>query len=188
MLIEAWAVEFKGVSRRSKPVDEWVECRIVKMFHGTVYGGAHGVGKTVDEARLNAVLGLANAICDDTSAFDHDADEIFKAEVYRWFQSKLQEIRDEQEALEGEYDNPSKGASEMKKLNRRAKLVEQLMAEWQEDYDYYPAEAENGVRTTADIARLQKLRADIDRRRAASARLQAKAASVTAALTGTDAS
>ena len=131
-LIEHWTVEFTGRSRLRRKPEEWIECRVVKMYHGTVYGGANGAGKTVEEARLNAVLGLARAICDDGSAFQHDADEIFKYEQYRWWQSKIQ---DEQECLlEGE------SSKERRKIKRRIKRLENLMAEWQENYDYWPEE------------------------------------------------
>src|SRR4051794_13577654 len=138
------------------------------MYHGTIYGGANGVGKTVDEARLEAVLATARAICDDSTAFDHDADEIFKAEQYRWWQDKLQE---QQEELE-EKDNP--GPGQRKKAQRRIRLIEQLMGEWQEEHDYWPEEkAEASDRIEARAA---KIRADTARRRAASAALAAVAA------------
>ena len=90
-LTEHWHVEFTGKNRIHRPVEEWIECRIVKMYHSTIYGGANGLGKNVDEARLEAVLGLARAICDDVTAFDHDADEIFKAESCAGSQGTIKE-------------------------------------------------------------------------------------------------
>ena len=131
-LIEHWTVEFTGRNRLRRKPEEWIECRVVKMYHGTVYGGANGTGKTVEEARLNAVLGLARAICDDSTAFQHDADEIMKGEQYRWWKGKLHDLHEALEFTEGE-DDPGD-----KKLRRRMKLTEQLMAEWQEEHDYWP--------------------------------------------------
>jgi hypothetical protein len=167
VLLEAWHVEFKCVSRR-RPPSEWVECRVVKMYHGTIYGGANGVGKTVDEARLEAVLGLARAICDDFTAFDHDADEIFKAEQHRWWLSKLQECRESLEFGEG----TPKSA---RKLKRRIRQIEQLMGEWQEEHDYWP-EAEDADQEARSKARAAQIRADTSKRRAASARIAEVAA------------
>lgn len=168
VLIEAWHVEFTGKNRR-RPPEEWIECRVVRMYHSTIYGGANGVGKTVDEARLEAVLGLARAICDDSTAFDHDADEIFKAEQYRWWQGKLQEQQDELE----EKDNPSPG--QRKKVQRRIRRIEQLMGEWQEEHDYWP-EAQDADQEARSQARAAQIRADTHKRRAASARLAEVAA------------
>jgi hypothetical protein len=190
VLLEAWHVEFVGKQRRSRPVDEWIECRVVKMYHGTIYGGANGVGKTVEEARLNAILGLANAICDDVTAFDHDADEIFKGEMYRWWSGKLDELAEEIDSLDEKED-----AARIKKLRARINRLHKIMCLWQEDYDYWPetpdSEEAEAREARTSISRLQRIRADTDRRRAASARLRAKAASVTEAveaLAGTDAS
>lgn len=165
-LTENWTVEFTGKSRIRRPVEEWVECRVVKMYHSTIYGGANGTGKTVEEARLEAVLGLARAITDDVTAFDHDADEIFKAEQYRWWLGKIQDCR---ESLEFGEDT----AKSERKLKRHIKRLENMMAEWQEDHDYWPEEkAEADTRIEARAA---QIRADTARRRAASARLAAKA-------------
>jgi hypothetical protein len=163
MLMEAWHVEFKGMSRIRRPAEEWVECRIVKMYHGTVYGGATGVGSTVDEARLEAVLGLARAICDDVTAFDHDADEIFKGEQHRWWLSRIQE---ETDILDDEEMQPK----DYKKARRRIELLEQQLAIWQEEHDYWPEE-ESADQEARSKARATKIRSDTIKRRAASARL-----------------
>lgn len=167
-LTETWQVEFKGMNRRHRKLSEWVECRVIKMYHGTTYGGANGVGRTVEEARLNAVLGLARAITDDVTAFDHDADEIFKAEQYRWWLSKLQECR---ESLEFDEETPKS----RRKLKRRINRIEQLMGEWQEEHDYWP-EAQDTSQEARSTARAAQIRADIERRRTASARLAEAAA------------
>jgi hypothetical protein len=138
------------------------------MYHSTIYGGANGVGRTVEEARLEAVLGLARAITDDETAFDHDADEIFKAEQYRWWQCHISDV---QEMLDA-------GEVTRKRGRRRIKLLEQLMAEWQEDHDYWPEE-----KTEADArieVRAAQIREHTRRRRAASAHLSALAAAARA--------
>jgi hypothetical protein len=168
-LSESWQVEFTGKSRLHRSPEQWVECRVVRMYHSTIYGGANGVGKTVDEARLEAILGLARAITDDVTAFDHDADEIFKAEQYRWWLSKVEECR---EALESGEDTPR---SE-RKLRHRIKRIEKLMAEWQEDHDYWPEE-ESAEPEARRQARAAQIRADTAKRRAASTRLAEAAAS-----------
>jgi hypothetical protein len=170
-LSESWLVEFVGKSRLHRTPEQWVECRVVRMYHGTIYGGANGVGKTVDEARLEAVLGLARAITDDVSAFDHDADEIFKAEQYRWWLGKIQECR---EALESGEDTPKYA----RKLKRHIKRIENMMAEWQEDHDYWPEEERNTEPEARRQARAAQIRADTAKRRAASARLAEIAARV----------
>jgi hypothetical protein len=163
MLLEAWHVEFKGVSRR-RPPEEWVECRVVRMYHGTIYGGATGVGKTVEEARLEAVLGLARAITDDVTAFDHDADEIFKGEMLHWFANT---IKEQQELLDDEEEITPKA---LKRGQRRINLLEELLAMWQEDHDYWPEE-ESDTQEARREARAAKIRSDTAKRRAASARL-----------------
>jgi hypothetical protein len=170
LLLEAWHVEFKGMGRLRRKPEEWVECRIVKMYHGTIYGGANGTGKTVEEARLEAVLGMARAICDDVTAFDHDADEIFKAEQYRWWLDKIQECR---ESLELGEETPGSA----RKLKKRIKRLENLMAEWQEDHDYWPEEDTPNDRIAARAA---QIRTDTAKRRAASARISALAAAARA--------
>lgn len=171
VLLEAWHVEFTGKNRVRRKPEEWIECRVVKMYHGTIYGGATGVGKTVEEARLEAVLGLARAICDDVTAFDHDADEIFKAEQYRWWLGKIQECR---ESLE--FGEETEGSE--KKIKRRIRRLENLMAEWQEDHDYWPEE-ESADQARSE-ARAAQIRRDTERRRAASARISALAAAARA--------
>jgi hypothetical protein len=165
MLLEAWHVEFKGVSRR-RPPEEWVECRVVRMYHGTIYGGATGVGKTVEEARLEAVLGLARAITDDVTAFDHDADEIFKGEQYRWWLSRIQEERG---ILDEDYEEKERPRIN-KRAERRIKLLEEQMAIWQEEHDYWPEE-ESDTQEARREARAAQIRTDTAKRRAASARL-----------------
>jgi hypothetical protein len=132
-LREEWTVEYVGRSRMHRPADDWVECRIVHMYHSTIYGGANGTGKTVEEARLNGVLGLARAICNDGEAFKHDSYEIFRQQQLGWFEDKLQEYRESLELGEDVIGSE-------KKLKRRIKLLEQLTAEWQEDHDYWPKE------------------------------------------------
>ena len=136
-LTEQWEVEFIGRGYRHASPDKRVECRVVKMYHGTIYGGAHGFGKTVDEARLNAVLGLARAICDDGSAFNYDAEEIFKAQQLGWFEARLKE---EQEALELLDEGATQ--KERRRIIRRINLIDKLMGEWQEEHDYWPEEVE----------------------------------------------
>jgi hypothetical protein len=173
-LTEHWQVEFTGMSRIMRPVEKWIECRMVKMYHSTIYAGSVGKGRTVEEARLNMVLAVARAICQDMTAFGHDADEIFKGEQYRWWLSKIQEYQDELEAEEE--DAPRK--SHITKLKRRIKLLEQMMAEWQEEHDYWPEE--DAEAATEENPRLARLKADIARRRAASASLSATAAAVEA--------
>jgi hypothetical protein len=169
MLVEAWEVQFKGRNRARRPVEEWVECRVVNMFHSTIYGGANGTGRTVEEARLEAVLGLARAICDDLTAFDHDADEIFKAEQLRWFQSTIAE---QAEIIEDEESSPK----QHKKAMRRIKLLEELQGIWQEDHDYWPdTDSEEAARSRTE-ARVAQIREHTARRRAASARISALAA------------
>jgi hypothetical protein len=134
-LLEYWVVEYTGKDRRRRRIDEWVECRIIKMYHSTIYAGSTGYGKTVDEARLNAVLGLACAICDDSTAFQHDADDIFRKQQLGWFNAKMSELRDELDLLDD--DDPPKA---VKQVKRRIKCLDQLTAEWQEEHDYWPEE------------------------------------------------
>jgi hypothetical protein len=119
--------------------------------------------------RSGSSVASSRAICDDVTAFDHDADEIFKGEQYRWWQAKLIEANNE---LEEERDDAPR-KSQITKLKRRIKRLENLMAEWQEDHDYWPEEegADNRVE-----ARAAKIRADTAKRRAASARISALAA------------
>jgi len=167
VLTEHWEVQYKGQPRIHKPVEEWVECRVVRMYHSTVYGGAAGRGTTVDEARLEAVLGLARAICDDVSAFQHDADEIFKAEMLRWFEET---IKEQQDILDEEYEEKDRPKID-KKAQRRIKLLEELQAMWQEDHDYWPEKEE----ASRAAARAEVVREQTARRRAASARLSARA-------------
>lgn len=142
-LTEHWEVEYtgKGYQQQRDPAKR-IECRVVKMYHSTIYGGSNGTGATVEEARLNAVLGLARAICNDGTAFNYDADEIFKGQQLRWFESKRQELQDELSDLESEFEQPRKGSSEIKKVRQRIKQLEQLQAEWQDEHDYWPAETE----------------------------------------------
>jgi hypothetical protein len=163
LLLEAWHVEFKGMGRRNRQPEEWVECRVVKMYHGTVYGGATGVGSTVEEARLEAVLGLARAICDDVSAFDHDAEEIFNAEQHRWWLSRIQEETDI-------LDDSEMGPKDKKKAARKLALMEEQLAIWQEEHDYWPEE-ESANDEARRKARSAQIRSHTLKRRAASARL-----------------
>jgi hypothetical protein len=150
-LSEEWLVEYTGRGYRAS-ADRRVECRIVNMYHSTVYGGANGHGKTVDEARLNAVLGLARAICDDATAFRYDADEIMKGEQLRWWQGRIQQEQEELELLEE--DKPGSNHSARKKIERRIKLLEQLQGEWQEEHDYWPEEAREAPRPSTTPAAL----------------------------------
>lgn len=132
-LVEHWEVEFEGKDRRSQKPYRYVEARLRRWYHNTYYGGSGGEGETVDEARLAMVLSLARAICNDGDAFQHDADDIFRGEMLRWFQGKIQEYDDYLE-LEDLTDKQAR------KTKRRIRLLEQLTAEWQEDYDYWPEE------------------------------------------------
>ena len=169
VLTEQWEIQFTGRGRIHRPVEEWVECRIVKMYHSTIYGGAHGTGSTVDEARLEAVLGMARAICDDVTAFDHDADEIFKAEQHRWF---LGQIKEHQDNLDDDEDLDTKTR---KRDQRRIDVLEELLGIWQEDHDYYPEEASADSETRI-AQRAAEIRDHTIRRRAASARIATLAA------------
>lgn len=175
MLLEAWTVEYKGKERRGRKPDQWIECRIVRMYHGTVYGGSNGTGRTVEEARLSAVLGLARAICDDPSAFKHDAEAILMGEQLRWWENKLHELH---ESLEfGEEVTGSE-----KKLRRRIKLLEQLQAEWQEDHDYWPEKAQDSSQAEHKAeGQATPGKAFAASARAAAASLSAAAAAVQAA-------
>jgi aspartate oxidase len=125
------------------------------MYHSTIYGGSHGYGKTVDEARLNAVLGLARAICDDGTAFNYDAEEIFKAQQLSWWQSRIQQEREELELLEEDKPGSNRYA---RKIERRIKLLEQLQGEWQEEHDYWPEEAREATRPSATPAAIAAVR------------------------------
>lgn len=157
-LTEQWEVEYIGRGFRSSTPDKRVECRIVKMYHSTIYGGANGHGKTVDEARLNAVLGLARAICDDGTAFNYDAEEIFKAQQLSWWKSRIQQEQEELELLEDEDEPPRSRPRERRKIERRIKLLEQLQGEWQEEHDYWPEEAREAARPSATSAAIAAVR------------------------------
>ena len=172
VLMEAWHVEYTGKRRLSRPAEEWIECRVVKMYHCTIYGGANGNWQdgrgSATERRAGARPMPSAMTCRRLTTTPTRSS---RPRSYRWWLGKLQECR---ESLEDGEDAPG---SE-KKLKRRIKQLENMMAEWQEDYDYYPEETiadEAKARTTADIARLQQIRSGTDRRRAASARLRAKA-------------
>jgi hypothetical protein len=170
VLLEGWHVEFTGKNRVHRPAEEWIECRIVKMYHNTIYGGANGVGRTVDEARLEAVLGMARAICDDVTAFDHDADEIFKDEMLHWFANT---IKEQQENLDDDEEITPKA---LKRGQRRINLLEELLAMWQEDHDYWPDTETEATSQGRVAARAAEIREHTARRRAASARLSVLAA------------
>jgi hypothetical protein len=137
-LTEMWEVEFSGQDWRGQP-DKRIRCRIKEMYTSAIYGGAHGYGATVDEARLNAVLGLARAICDDPNAFSYNAEEIFKAQQLGWFEGRIQEERDLLDSKDFSHQ----------KTRRRIKLLEQLQAEWQEEHDYWPEVEVQAQRATA---------------------------------------
>lgn len=139
VLTENWEIKYEGVGRHGP-----VEVRaMLKTWPNTTYYASGVEAETVDQARLMLVLQQARAICDDENAFQHDADELANQGTLRWFNSKLQELKDEIEMLEDE-DEPAKSHTrELRRLQRRIKLVEQLTAEWQEDNDFWPEEADD---------------------------------------------
>lgn len=136
VLTENWEIKYEGVGRHG-PV---AVRAMLKTWPNTTYYASSVEAETVDQARLMLVLQQARAICDDETAFQHDADELANQATLHWFNSKVRELRDEAEMLEDE-DEPAKSHTrELRRLQRRIKLVEQLTAEWQEDNDYWPEE------------------------------------------------
>lgn len=137
-LTETWEIIFEGREARGpNGYRRFITGTIGKWFHTTIYGGSTGEGQTIDEARLAMVLGIARAICDDESAFIHNADEISKAQTLRWFQSKAEELATE---LDEEQHSEVVRQSVCNKYQRRMKFLDQLTAEWQDEHDYWPEE------------------------------------------------
>jgi hypothetical protein len=158
-LTEMWEIQYEGRERRGQRPYRIVTGTIKHWFHSTYYGGATGEGETVQEARLAMVLGLARAICNDESAFSYDAEQIGKSIMLHWFQDKLKE-------LVAEFDVEDLTEKQSKKLRRRIKFLEQLTAEWQEDNDYWPEEADATETETTRQADTHTARAALVRARA----------------------
>ena len=133
-LSETWEIEFEGRERRHEKPHRYITGSVRRWYHGTYYGGSTGEGETVDEARLSMVLGLARAICDDESAFQHDADELANFRMLHWFQDKIKELRDEEDSPE------DLTVKRSKQLDRRIRFLERLQGEWQEENDFWPEE------------------------------------------------
>ncbi len=165
-LEETWTIRFEGRERRGEKPFRFVTGTILRWYNGTYYGGSTGEGETVDEARLAMVLGLARAICNDESAFNHDAEELGNWAQLHWFQAKIKELQEERDSE----DLTSKAA---KRLDRKINFLELLMAEWQEDSDFWPDDEED--RTTYDRLKAEATR-QADRRAALSTLRAADAA------------
>jgi hypothetical protein len=95
-LEEVWRFEYVPLPLAYRG-PERVRARMVWWPNSTHYATSVEA-RTIFEARLHMVLQLARAICDDTSAFQHDAEDIYRADTLRWFQSRRKELVEELEA------------------------------------------------------------------------------------------
>jgi hypothetical protein len=134
-LEEVWRFEYVPLPLAYRG-PERVRARMVWWPNSTHYATSVEA-RTIFEARLHMVLQLARAICDDTSAFQHDAEDIYRADTLRWFQSRRKELVEE---LEAENWSAKVSAKSARKLNRKLAFLDRLIAEWQEDHDYWPDE------------------------------------------------
>lgn len=160
-LTETWEITFEGRESRSPGgYRRFVTGTISKWFHGTIYGGNAGEGQTIDEARLAMVLGTARAICDDDTAFVHDADQLHLARTLAWFTGRMEELEEE---LEEEQQGELPRKSVCNKLKRQMKFLNQLTAEWQEEHDYYPQEEDAPGSQTTREADIRSARASLIR-------------------------
>ena len=130
-LVEVWRIEYEPMPLAHRGPDR-VRGRMVWWPHATHYASSVEA-PDIHTARLQIVLGQARAICDDALAFKYDEDNIHNANMLAWFNGKLQELHDEEDA-EGLTVKRSK------QLDREIRLLERLVAEWQEEHDYWPEE------------------------------------------------
>ena len=67
------------------------------------------------------VLAVARAISEDVTAFQHDADELYKAQMLRWWDSKIKEQREELELLEDDADESPRRKHKQERRQDRAR-------------------------------------------------------------------
>lgn len=133
-LSETWEIEYECVTGTG--ISE-VRGRLT-AWPNTTYYAASATGATVDEVRLKIVLGLARGVCDDETAFQHDARDIHLADMRQWFLGKQQEIKEQIETEKADKDSEDYDAVEIRELLEKLATIRALFGEWGEDHDYYP--------------------------------------------------